>query len=313
MGLALHNYHDAHKRLPAFRSGPLQGNTGRYLWSAHSYAINMLPFLEQTTRFETIYGEWLLSWEDHPVYKEPVATFLCPSDGNANERVYEGMDYGNPGNRTRINYMASFGDAIRGTYESGTQVRGLFGGFEKWNTLGSIVDGTSNTIAFGESVTYKTLTGTDIKGNIAFVADLVADGTPLTRASCAGIRVPNNPNTFPEDARNEMEPTRGSSWRGTPPQTAFNTALPPNAPSCSGIHFQDGPGPRYPKAANCILTATSNHTGGVNVAMGDGSVQFVSDTISHGNLNDGDVVSGRSNFGVWGALGSIDGGESVSL
>ena len=52
--------------------------------------------------------------------------------------------------------------------------------------------------------------------------------------------------------------------------------------------------------------------------MVDGSVRFVSETIDCGNPTGstiGDVAglckrSGKSSFGVWGALGSRDGGET---
>jgi prepilin-type processing-associated H-X9-DG protein len=64
-----------------------------------------------------------------------------------------------------------------------------------------------------------------------------------------------------------------------------------------------------------MVSASSEHTGGVNVGLADGSVQFVSDTISSGTLTDTTtpVSSGTSPFGVWGAMGSINGGESVNL
>jgi prepilin-type processing-associated H-X9-DG protein len=64
-----------------------------------------------------------------------------------------------------------------------------------------------------------------------------------------------------------------------------------------------------------FLTATSYHSGGVNVCFGDGTVHFVSNTIDCGNQ--GYYIftepSGESPFGVWGAIGTIDGGESKSL
>jgi hypothetical protein len=57
----------------------------------------------------------------------------------------------------------------------------------------------------------------------------------------------------------------------------------------------------------------------VNAGLGDGSVRFVSDTInskttsgSNANL-DYCVNSGNSPFGIWGAMGSKDGGESTTL
>jgi len=66
---------------------------------------------------------------------------------------------------------------------------------------------------------------------------------------------------------------------------------------------------------------TSNHTGGVNGGMFDGSVQFISDTINAvtsplptGRTNGpAQVTSGKSEFGIWGGLGTVAGGESVTL
>ncbi|MGL4941946.1 MAG: DUF1559 domain-containing protein, partial [Thermoguttaceae bacterium] len=80
--------------------------------------------------------------------------------------------------------------------------------------------------------------------------------------------------------------------------------MPPNSASC----FQKG----SPAADRNVYTANSNHSGGVNVGMGDGSVRFVSDTIDTGNLDAGSSVSG-SPYGVWGAMGTISGKESKSL
>ncbi|MCL2745310.1 MAG: DUF1559 domain-containing protein, partial [Planctomycetaceae bacterium] len=60
-------------------------------------------------------------------------------------------------------------------------------------------------------------------------------------------------------------------------------------------------------------------SGGVNVGLGDGSVRFISDTINNitSGLTAAPVIkkagAGPSEFGVWGALGSISGGESNAL
>ena len=64
-------------------------------------------------------------------------------------------------------------------------------------------------------------------------------------------------------------------------------------------------------------SASSYHSGGVNAGIGDGSVRFITDLInwSTGTMSDtvACVTSGPSPFGVWGALGSINGGESNAL
>ena len=76
--------------------------------------------------------------------------------------------------------------------------------------------------------------------------------------------------------------------------------MPPNAPSCS-IYAEDW---------NSVMwAATSYHPGGVNAVFLDGSVRFISDTIDTGNLALPPVASGPSPYGVWGALGSKNGGE----
>ena len=66
---------------------------------------------------------------------------------------------------------------------------------------------------------------------------------------------------------------------------------------------------------------SSFHPGGANAAMMDGSVRFVRDDIDTGDvfvpesrlLETNQAVEGKSTYGVWGALGSINGGESASL
>jgi hypothetical protein len=53
----------------------------------------------------------------------------------------------------------------------------------------------------------------------------------------------------------------------------------------------------------------------VNVGFGDGAVKFVSDSIDYGTEDRALNVhkAGKSPYGTWGALGSINGKESASL
>jgi prepilin-type processing-associated H-X9-DG protein len=101
----------------------------------------------------------------------------------------------------------------------------------------------------------------------------------------------------------------GRFWTdGQGERVGFNTVLAPNSPSCGGSSGN---------ADNTVtvLPPTSGHRAGVNVAFADGSTRFVSDTVDTGNT--GSAVSysttGASPYGVWGAMGSKAGAESLRL
>lgn len=100
------------------------------------------------------------------------------------------------------------------------------------------------------------------------------------------------------------QPTWGSNrWPdGDPPYASFSTVLPPNSPNCVSSGSNDGNTPM-------ISSLSSNHPGGALAGMADGSCRFVTDQIDTGMLTLGEVISGPSPYGVWGALGSKEGGE----
>ena len=95
---------------------------------------------------------------------------------------------------------------------------------------------------------------------------------------------------------------RGDRWHsGLTTYTGFVTVLPPNGPSCMESSNNDG---------DVLASAGSYHAGGVQGVLADGSVRFFADTIDTGNTAAASVLSGKSPYGVWGALGTRDGGET---
>ncbi len=78
------------------------------------------------------------------------------------------------------------------------------------------------------------------------------------------------------------------------PNTAYNHVNPPNSPRCTYTNSQD---PTYWCGTMCSVAPTSNHSGGVNVCMADGSVRFIKNTIA---------------YPTWWAIGTRNQGETVS-
>ena len=75
-----------------------------------------------------------------------------------------------------------------------------------------------------------------------------------------------------------------------------------NAPACAD-------GGNWGDSHHLVIPPASRHTGGVNSVFADGSVHFISSNIDTGNLAVRQPRSGPSRYGVWGSLGSKDGGE----
>jgi hypothetical protein len=177
--------------------------------------------------------------------------------------------------------------------------------------MGSIADGTSNTIAISE-VTICNPTGTPATGGSIKGNSTRGSGTAWTTYDAA-TRTTNVHGCWATKSGNEYNNIWNGGGSSDPgglwadcklTSVGFSTILPPNGPSCNGTNTAD----------DVIITPSSYHIGGVVVAgMADGSVRFINETIDAGNPVTGNVVtSGTSEFGVWGAIGTIDGGEVKS-
>ncbi len=76
---------------------------------------------------------------------------------------------------------------------------------------------------------------------------------------------------------------------------------------------------RRANGADGLFPPQSRHPSGVLASLADGSVRFISDSINTGDLTlpeaNGQPVTRYKNspYGVWGALGSINGGETNNI
>ena len=311
LGIALHNYHDTYKALP-INANWLGTRLNRDVYSAF---VVLLPFMEQQNVYEAAAdlgaAPWLFIWEaqNRPDLGSNVSTLICPSDGAA--RI--------PGpNAPKTNMVVCFGDAALQNNRSSSQNtidtprnRGVFTN-AFWKDLSAITDGTSNTIAFGEAVTANELRTRRVRGGTAVVS--LNSGYTVSPMNCMNARDPANTAFLRGNMLNEGNAARGWMYGlHQPIYTTFNTILPPNSPNCAAVNSAAQWG---------IFSGSSNHPGGMNVGMVDGSVRFVTDNIDCGGLPSAvmgttaqsancDLV-GPSPFGVWGALGTPAGEESLS-
>lgn len=266
-------------------------------------------------------------------------TYRCPSDPGGLRGVATG----------RSNYAVCLGDTIDSCYYGGKNEHGVYqqstsgsrnqnGEFVArsraanrgffWNRhkvrFADCLDGLSNTIAGGELCTSigQRETRADWVRHISFAGDGTWDGAGEPIRCKVGAHIdPNRPGFFAPSANVEMNAlrVRGARWAdGRLTYTAFQTLLSPNSPNCSS---NGSDGNWY-----FVSSAGSRHPGGAHVLMGDGAVTFVSDSIDSGDLTDNAVVASfpghtsnpnvtgaPSPYGVWGALGTRNTKEPVSL
>jgi prepilin-type N-terminal cleavage/methylation domain-containing protein/prepilin-type processing-associated H-X9-DG protein len=300
LGLGLHNYISAVNSLPSVAAVvPYTTGNGTTTWSNWSAQAMLNGYMEQTAVYNACNFSWAPEWANNPgylinssAYLTKISSYMCPSDGNV-------------GNNGFINsYAASTGTCTTGYPQSGAGPgpdsagsSGLFG-YQACYNLQQITDGTSNTIAFSEWVVTNPLNrapgrSTDAGGLVATgyvdVTTLGANAYTMVQQDVAACTAAWNAGTQGNGP--------GNTWAtGAMGYTLFNTIIPPNGGGqikwsacrqgcCAQSQHAD------------YNNAQSNHSGGVNCLMGDGSVKFVKNSIS---------------WQTWWALGTRSNGETIS-
>ncbi|MDR2438193.1 MAG: DUF1559 domain-containing protein [Planctomycetaceae bacterium] len=311
LALGVHNFHDVRNKIPP------NGTTNPGAWA---WTVQILPFIEMPSAYDEIVSQNYTSNSTNGPFGQLFSVFVCPSDPRSEDnRVANSRGPGN--------YNCSVGDCWT-DWENGPGTRGPFCHESKAvHGLESLTDGTSNTLIIAEVCQASNLNQNsgvkgDIRGSIASVKAAKSD-TPstLTGKVCFDTKLPNGfvggTSTGVVDVDCNSVGTRwGDAWDV---YNTFSAVLPPNAPACS----TQGPASgslSYWSERTALVTMSSHHPGGANAALGDGSVRFLSETISCetpgtsglSSSADPTELQGASPFGIIGALGSMDGGESAA-
>jgi prepilin-type N-terminal cleavage/methylation domain-containing protein/prepilin-type processing-associated H-X9-DG protein len=261
IGLALHNYNDVNKFLPT------GGDALNY--SVHA---NILPYLEQETLHKSI--NFSVSASD-PSNAGPtaqkVAVFVCPSD-----------PLGNVGGAlATCNYAANHGSRHVWTGDGINANGPFFVANRKTLSIATIEDGSSNTVGFSEK-----LHGDQNNAVVTLRTDVYNTGEQAFNADDAVAKCAAADTT---NLGFQWNSNAGTTWiRGKSFITLYSHVGPPNSRACA---FPSG------SPGGCQnFTAISNHTGGLNALLLDGSVRFVNE---------------RINIATWRAIGSRNGGEPI--
>lgn len=285
IGTALHSYHETHGVLP-FGCGPdddgpvsSTGSLGSRRYSAQS---QLLPYMERINVYNLInfnvapFHPFVNAGMDEPEINQvgeaesingraavtTIPVFLCPSDPNQLQILWGHNNY----------------RSCNGSSWSGRGGNGMFGQVSSIR-FAEVADGLSNTAMFSERCK-----GLWDETRYDYLADLYDIRGLWTEASfrreCGGL-TPDTARAY----RHEID--SGQNWlAGNMNWTRYNHVLPPNYMSCKNGITWDG----------VAMSASSRHSGGVNLLLGDGAVRFVSDQIDEQ---------------TWRDIGTIRGGESV--
>jgi prepilin-type N-terminal cleavage/methylation domain-containing protein/prepilin-type processing-associated H-X9-DG protein len=268
IGLALNNYHDAHNIFPP--------NTWKVLVYPNSIRTNwtwhILPFIEREELFRAINfdvglgSDW--PWSQRTAFSTVIGAYQCPSDFGGTFRMDSNIHPSGFNELALSNYAAC-------TSPDGTVVERTVGPPDTHNDLyGSQanLNPATRIALFNINVKRSMKSVTDGHSKTVIVSELIGGDYRGSWSHDAGVMYTHHmpPNSTTPDAQ-----WGGGCWSR------------PNAP-CDA---------RATAWGLIDIAARSNHRGGVNVLLGDGSVRFASNSID---------------LRVWQAAASINAGEAES-
>jgi prepilin-type N-terminal cleavage/methylation domain-containing protein/prepilin-type processing-associated H-X9-DG protein len=297
IGIAIANYESSFKLYPpgkglAYSPLAVPKAAGYARWSVLS---QLLLFIEQGNLYNSINfnlppetpGMGSVAFPGFmPAYENPnrenmsasltqVATFLCPSDATTVPTWPGGTNY----LANQQTWACDLSDNFPSTVAPNEVPRGIFY-YNSSTKVASVTDGLSNTAYFSEKIRGSG-TPNPKTDSLVFVTQTSLDDT---YQMCTQLNVLT---AAPLTSR------QGMSWvMGEMCCSLYNHVAPPNQNTCAGNPF---PGTMANMAMQ--VPPSSNHPGGVNVLMGDGSGRFIKSSIdvqtwrNVGTRNGGEVIS----------------------
>lgn len=292
LGIALHNYHDSHSSFPPESIWVYDTvgnkNPGDYLPRNYTWIAMLLPYIEQNQMAEQM-DDNLPIWPQvdqngQRFVAVQLKVLTCPSDPgiSVNGEGSHGMSYTNYSGAEGYDWWARRNDRLGGvfTLHSATRFR-------------DILDGTSNTIALGETSSFGFGGGGHLRtgrgqrrnsaGAAVFRPALVSPPFSDSQGS-AGYKYPS-----PDGAN---APQTSWQWWRRAPHAYKATYL-----HCFGVNGE-WPG------------ASSHHPTGAQFVMSDGAVKFINENVDYPGENRNGWAEGS---GVWGGLNTMKGRETFTF
>lgn len=287
LGLAMHNYHDTYLKMP-FNAARI-GTAG----TAPSFFVRLLPFIEQGAAydqldFSTFNAGTFIDVNDDAgdvLLNLRVDGLYCPSsplpevDGNFQLTGYVGIsgtkNRWNPALNSNAGGLENIGSNAQ--YYNGVVVPS--GDGSNAINMSAMTDGTSNTMMISECSNY-------------FYDNNRAKQPATVRTSYGSGAVQGG-------AWNGMGITSTNGQLATAQNVTNINVFGNTAPYTGGINsaVDDGTAPTNGNnGGQCSIPLCSPHPGGVLAVMGDGSCQFITETVANqvlvnlANRQDGQVI-----------------------